>query len=275
MVGPPRAGARLVADVLAAAPGCWSPGRAADALLAPVLELDPPDGAKNGRLDSADCTPGVRQRLRAQLQLQFAEHEGAPKRRRSSSGHAVPRLLHGSPRNALLVPFLGAAFPDAAFVYVHRQPADAIRESLLLWRAGSATTYPDLPGWTGPAWSFLLVPGWQELIGRPLAEIVTEQWVRTMDILTRDLEERAPGRWGVVAHDALRPDAPEETTRLIRYLCLEPPAPVTMPPTTIRFSSEGLSAALAELEPYLDRTRALADRAANWLADPQPQDRGI
>jgi hypothetical protein len=242
--------------MLAAAPGCWSAGRAADALLAAIPDLDP---------------RRVRQRLRAQLQ-QLAEHDRAAERRDSSAGRATPRLLHGSPRNALLVPFLHAALPDATFVYVHRQPADALGESLLLWRAGTAITYPDLPGWTGPAWSFLLVPGWQELIGRPLAEIVTEQWVRTMDVLTHDLEELAPDRWCVVAHDALQPDRPDETARLIRYLRLEPPAPGTAtPPAPIRFSSASLSAARAELEPYLDRTHALAQRAANWLADPQPR----
>ena len=264
VVGPPCAGARLVADALATAPGCWVPG----ALLAPLPSLDPPDGSRNGRLEAADCTPHLRQTLRAHLQVQLARNA----RTASTSGidqeSPAPRLVHGSPRNSLLVPFLDAAFPDATFVYVHRRPADALAESLLLWRAGTAITYPDLPGWTSQPWSFLLVPGWQELIGRPLAEVVTEQWLRTMHLLTEDLERLAPERWCVTGRDALRRDPLAETTRLARYLGLGPVARPSDPPPTIRSSSAGSSAARTELEPYLDRTQLLTRRAADWLAGP-------
>jgi hypothetical protein len=261
VVAPPRAGARLVAEVLSAA-GCWTTGSGAGALLAPVPELDPQDGSHDGRLTAADCTPQVRQSLRSNLQVQFA-------RRRSGPGPATPRFLHGSPRSALQVPFLDAVFPDAAFVYVHRQPADALAEALVLWSAGGAVTYPELPGWTGPAWSFLLVPGWQELIGRPLAEVVTEQWVRTMRVLADDLERLAPNRWCVVDHAALQRDPEGEAGRLMRYLELEPAKRVTIQPRTGGLSHASVSAARTEVEQYLDRTTALGQRAADWLADPQ------
>lgn len=255
VVAPPRAGARLAAAVLPTA-GCWSLGYGVGALLAPLPELDPPDGSREGRLEAADCTPRVRQKLRAHLQVQFARSG------RAASG----RLLHAHPRNALLVPFLDAAFPDAAFVYVHREPVDALSEALPVWREGTAVTYPKLAGWTGPAWSFLLVPGWRELSGRPLAEVVTEQWVRTMRALTAALERLEPERWCVAAHDALWRDPQGESARLARYLGLDPVDAPQAPPAEA-FSSADLRAARTELEPYLDRTRELADRAASWLAD--------
>ena len=256
VVAPARAGARLVADALGGARACWEPKAAA--LPAPVPELGSPR-----RLTAVDCTASVRHRLRASLQVQFARDD------RSGGQHpAAPRLLHASPRNALLIPFLDAAFPDATFVYVHRRPVDALTESLVMWRAGKAVTYPELPGWTGPAWSFLLVPGWQELIGLPLAEIVTEQWVRTMRLLTDDLEQLAPDRWCVVAHDRLVPDPRAETDRVARYLGLEPPTTASPRPARIAFPDASLRAARAELEPYLERTSELAGRAADWVAQP-------
>lgn len=254
VVAPPRAGVRLAAAVLPRA-GCWSLG-AAQALLTTLPELDPPDGSREGRLEAGDCTPAVRRRLRGQLQVEFA------RRRRPGAG----RLLHAHPRNALLVPFLVAAFPGSSFVYVHRDPADALAEALLVWRDGSAVTYPKLTGWTGPPWSFLLVPGWRELSGRPLAEVVTEQWVRTMRALAGDLERLAPDRWCVVSRDALRRNPDGERARLARYLGLDASAPLSQAPVEAAFPSPDLLAARAELEPYLDRTRALADRAASWLA---------
>ena len=55
-------------------------------------------------------------------------------------------------------------------------------------RSGGFRTYPGLPGWTGPPWSLLLVPGWQQLNGRPLPEIVARQWAITTETLLDDLE---------------------------------------------------------------------------------------
>lgn len=268
VVAPPRAGSRLVAGALAT-PGCWTVGRAAGSLLAPVPELDPPDGSRGGRLSASDCTSDVRQGLRAQLQIQFARHDRAASGQTGARGTVAPRLLHAAPRSALSVPFLNAAFPDATFVYVHREPQDALVEALLLWRAGTALTYPELPGWTGSAWSFLLVPGWQELIGRPLAEVVTEQWVRTMQALTDDLERLAPERWCVVEHDVLQRDPQAEAARLTRYLGLEPAGGRTELPTMTRFAPADMAAARTELEPYLDRTERLAEHAGDWLAGQQ------
>jgi hypothetical protein len=258
----------VVAHALATA-GCWTIGRAAGSLLAPVPELDPPDGSRAG-LSGSDCTPYVSQALRAHLQIQFARLDRAASVRTAARGAAAPRFVYAAPRSALSIPFLDAAFPDATFVYVHREPADAIAEALLSWRAGTAMTYPDLPGWTGPAWSFLLVPGWQELIGRPLAEVVAEQWVRTMRALTDDLERLAPERWCVVAHDALQRDPQVEAEHLARYLGLEPAGERPELQAMTRFTAAELADARIELEPYLDRTRRLAEHAGDWLAEQRP-----
>ena len=34
------------------------------------------------------------------------------------------------------------------------------------WQSEQFLTYPELPDWPGPKWSYLLVPGWRELAGR-------------------------------------------------------------------------------------------------------------
>jgi hypothetical protein len=56
------------------------------------------------------------------------------------------------------------------------------------WHSGRFRTYPRLPGWQGQAWSLLLVPGWRELDGRPLPEIVANQWAITTNQILDDLE---------------------------------------------------------------------------------------
>jgi Sulfotransferase family len=261
VVAPPRAGSRLIARALRELPEIWTASGKAGALLSCIPDLDPPDGRRAGRLLADDCREEVRDRVLGHLRA-----GGLPRRRH---GHGPPRLFDASPRNALIVPFLEACFPDARFVYVHRAPVDALAESFAVWRAGTARTYPALPGWTGPPWSFLLVPGWQDLIGRPLAEIVTEQWVRTMRLLLADLERLSPRSWCVTDHDTLLTKPRRELARVLAFLSLDAgyaAATAQALPGRPALSAAQITVARRELGPYLARTEDLAARARDWIA---------
>jgi hypothetical protein len=86
------------------------------------------------------------------------------------------------------------------------------------WTSGKYRTYPQLPGWTGPAWSLLLVPGWQELIGRPLHEIVAHQWDFTTRALLDSLADVEPERVHVIRYDRFLSDPQAEMERLCAEL---------------------------------------------------------
>ena len=79
---------------------------------------------------------------------------------------------------------------------------------------GRFRTYPNLPGWSGPPWSLLLVPGWRELIGRPLHEIVAAQWNAATRLLIDDLEALPAERRTIARYDALVADPAAEIRRL-------------------------------------------------------------
>jgi hypothetical protein len=98
------------------------------------------------------------------------------------------RLLEKTPKNALRLPLLDALFPDALYIYLYREPHENISSLIEGWESGRFVTYPDLPGWEGRPWSYLLVPGWRELIGQPLAAIASAQWRRTQEILLDDFK---------------------------------------------------------------------------------------
>ena len=83
---------------------------------------------------------------------------------------APVRMLEKTPKNALRVPFLARVFPEARFIYLHRDPRPVLASMMEAWQSGRFRTYPNLPGWTGLPWSLLLVPGWRDLLGRPLHE---------------------------------------------------------------------------------------------------------
>ena len=82
-------------------------------------------------------------------------------------------------------------------------------------------TYPQLPDWEGPPWSLPLVPGWRELAGRPLPEIVTEQWIRLTSTLLDDLEALPPERWCVTDFKSLLNDPQRELERICEFVAIE------------------------------------------------------
>ena len=123
-------------------------------------------------------------------------------------------MLEKTPKNSLRVPFLARVFPEAHFIYLYRDPRETLASMMEAWQSGTFRTYPDLPGWSGPPWSLLLTPGWRELSGRSLVEIVTAQWEAASRILLGDLEALPPDRWSAVRYDALLRDPPGEVARL-------------------------------------------------------------
>jgi hypothetical protein len=105
-------------------------------------------------------------------------------------------------------------FPDALFVYLYRDPREVLASMLEAWESGRFRTYPNLPGWSGPAWSLLLTPGWRELIGQPLPHVVAAQWEATTRILLDDLTAVPAGQRCVARYDALVADPAAEIARI-------------------------------------------------------------
>jgi len=130
-------------------------------------------------------------------------------------------MLEKTPKNALRIPFLAAAFPEARFIYLHREPEPTLASMMEAWVSGGFRTYPQLPGWTGPDWSLLLTPGWREVIGAPLNRIVATQWATTTRILLDDLSALPRDRWTSIRYEAFIATPQEEISRLCRTMGLD------------------------------------------------------
>jgi uncharacterized protein (TIGR03032 family) len=218
IVCPPRSGSSLLFETLAQSPSAWTIGGESHAAMEQIPGLHPQDrGWESNRLDASSATAPMVERLTDAWFLPLLDRDG----RRPAAGAEDLRLLEKTPKNALRVPFLAAAFPDALFVYLYRHPREAIASSHEAWRSGRFVTYPQLPRWTGPPWSLLLVPGWPELIGRPLTEIAARQWATTTEILLADLEQLPPERWCIANYGRLVAEPQEEIERLCGFLGLE------------------------------------------------------
>src|SRR5690606_5654537 len=71
------------------------------------------------------------------------------------------------------------------------------------------------------AWSFLLTPGWRQLAGRPLEEIVAAQWAATMQVLLDDLVALPAGHWIGIDHGRFLADPQAGVRRLCDWAGLQ------------------------------------------------------
>jgi len=268
VVAPPRSGGTALTRSLARSPGVFSARGAG--MLEGIFELEPENREwDSNRLTAADLQPRAVEELRSRLKAGLVDSEG----NRPGLDASGLRWVDGQPRNALRVPFLAAVAPDAQFVYIHREPADTVPAMLAVWRGGRRVSYPQLPEWSGPPWSLPLVPGWRELAGRELPEIVTEQWLRITKTLLDDLEALAPERWCVTDFTALLNDPQRELERICEFVALEASEEVTRPLRSLRdqlavSGEEGGKEPPEELAELLPRTDALAERSRELLARP-------
>ncbi len=212
IVSAPRSGSTMLFETLAQAPELFTVGGESHWVIEAIEPLSPKGrGFESNRLTATDANPGVIEALRDQFWSHLRDRSG-----HAPSGRTV-RMLEKTPKNALRVPFLRAVFPGARFILLYRDPRQVLASMTEAWISGKFVTYADLPDWTGTPWSLLLTPGWRELVGRPLHEIVAAQWEATTRILLDDLGDLPEDRWTSVRYDQLVAD-PQAA---VRRLCAE------------------------------------------------------
>ena len=217
IVSPPRSGSTLLFETLARAPRLFTIGDESHQLIEGVPRLSPESrGFDSNRLLAEDATPAVAAALRERFYEALRDREGRP----PQPGPRV-RMLEKTPKNSLRVAFLARIFPEAHFIYLYRDPRQVLSSMIEAWTSGRFRTYPHLPGWSGSAWSLLLVPGWRELIGRPLHEIVAAQWRVTTRLLLDDLQALPVERCTIARYDALLIDPAAEIARLCAATALD------------------------------------------------------
>jgi len=187
IVSTPRSGSSLLFETLANAPGLYTVGGESHGVIERIPSFSPAAREwSSNRLTAEDAQAEPAEQLARSFYEQLRDREGRP-----PAGRA--RMLEKTPKNALRVPFFDAIWPDAMFVYLYRDVRQALSSMIEAWLTGRFRTYPRLPGWEGPPWSLLLVPGWRSLAGRPVPQIVAEQWAITTEALLDDLA-KVPGK---------------------------------------------------------------------------------
>ena len=266
IVSAPRSGSTMLFETLSQAPGVFTVGGESHWVIEAIDQLAPAArGFESNRLTAGDADP----KTVAALREQFWSHL------RDRSGKAPPggpvRMLEKTPKNSLRIPFLRAVFPEAVFVLLYREPREVLASMMEAWTSGKFVTYADLPGWAGPPWSLLLTPGWRELAGKPLHEIVAAQWASTTRLLLDDLSALPRDRWRSIRYDRLVAAPEAEVRRLCGELGLGwdrslgdklPQARYTLTapePDKWRRRAAEVEAVLASIAPQMARAERLVE----------------
>lgn len=214
IVSTPRSGSTLLFETLEQAPALYSTGFESHFLIEDVPGLSPADRDwSSNRLTAEHLTADCAEALARAFYEDLTDRDG-----QSPKGRV--RMLEKTPKNALRVPFFDALWPDALFVYLYRDVRETLFSMGQAWQSGAFRTYSDLPGWSGPPWSLLLVPGWEELTGLPLPEIVARQWAITTEHLLADLARLDPDRLSVVDYGEFLASPQRQVESLARKLGL-------------------------------------------------------
>jgi uncharacterized protein (TIGR03032 family) len=225
IVSAPRSGSSMLFETLARSPDVWTIGGEGHGLFERLPRLNPANrNFDSNRATAEDADPETVRGLKDEL-LRILRDRG---------GHSLPmvgasvRVLEKTPKNALRIPFLNAAFPDAMFIYLYREPHENISSIMEAWKSGRFVTYPRLPGWPtqrGPTvgqhglpWSLLLIPEWRKLAGQPVVDIAAAQWEAANTTILNDLEQLSPERWCVVTYSDLLARPQEEVQRLCKFV---------------------------------------------------------
>jgi hypothetical protein len=217
----PRAGSTLLFETLARVADVYTIGGESHLIIEGIDALRPGGGrVMSNRLVASDATVEVVAELRRRFASELRDRNGEP----PALGAGV-RLLEKTPKNALRLPFLLEVFPDALFVFLHRDPRANLSSIMEAWRSGGWVTYRQLLDWDGD-WSLLLPPGYAALRGRPLEEIAAFQWNAANRTILDDLAGLPHDRWTSITYEGLVADPGAEIRRLLEFADLEPDASV-------------------------------------------------
>ncbi|QIL73928.1 hypothetical protein G7048_25880 (plasmid) [Diaphorobacter sp. HDW4B] len=226
IVGAPRSGSTLLFETLAHCLPVHTVQGESHQQIERFQELRPQSrNHASNRLVHEDAQGAIADALRRAFLDSLRDRAGLP----PPAGQHEVRWLEKTPKNALRVPFLDAVFPEACFVYLLREPRANIGSLMDAWQSGRFVTYPGLPGWSGPAWSFLLIEGWRQLIGSPLAHIAAAQWSQANSTLLEDLAALPASRVYALEYESFVQDPQKHVAAIARFAGLDCDQPVPSP----------------------------------------------
>jgi len=115
------------------------------------------------------------------------------------------RVLDKTCINAMRVPYLHRLFPEARFVYIHRDGRDNVSSLMDGWlhdghfalskTLGRFPCAVNIEGGKFTEWSFFIPPGWRDYNNAPLEVVCAYQWSMANRLALDALRQLPPAQW--------------------------------------------------------------------------------
>ncbi|WP_395377051.1 sulfotransferase family protein [Marinicella sp. W31] len=220
----PRSGSTLLMELLTQHESVWSIGRESHIIYNefPHLKAENTD-LDSGRLTAEHADEETVYYMRLLYYMLIQNHQQTLLYPNAETQLQQPyAFVEKTPRNALNIPFLLKLFPQARFVILHRQPEATLSSLIEAWEVGAESgrfvSFRDLPGWHLPHWCFLLPPGWRDMSGQPLEQIVAFQWRQTYALMMEDLQDISTDRCCYLSFEDVLSDTPKSIEQLNQFM---------------------------------------------------------
>jgi hypothetical protein len=229
----PRSGSTLLFECLSACKELYHLGREADAVWWRVFPYErdktPSDfvGVESIAKNSVEALRG--RLFIAAVSHHFTKERGLPQIFILPFLFSTRRIryIDKTIANCFHLDFLHAAFPDAQYVFLVRDPRAVISSMLEgwpYWKFGKAKLTPFLRGLnsTIEKWTYPAPPDWQSVVSRPLPEICAWSWQQHIEHVLRFLRRQGVNRevnW--VRYESLISDMPGTIEALCNKLDVE------------------------------------------------------
>lgn len=213
IVGCSRAGTTVTYEMLAAAPGLVSFGyelpKFWNAMHGPAH-----NGWASEAADEAVARPEFRDRALKHCYARLGDG----------------RILDKTCINVMRIPFLNALFPEAQFVYIHRDGRDNVSSMMDGWRDGRfALTqflgqFPEqvrIAGGRYAEWHFFLPPGWRSYNSATLEQACAYQWITANELALAAKPQIPAERWIQIRYEDLFDRPAELFEDVFRRLALQ------------------------------------------------------
>lgn len=215
----PRSGSSLLYETLSRHPDIWVLGNESHGEIEHLPGLSPRDRSyASNALGAEDASPQIVEAILKIFAGKMLDKGGNKYALLPASSRAESvRFLEKTPKNALRVPFMHAIFPDAYYIFLHRDPKPNLASMMEAWLSGKFITYRDLPGWRGLPWSLLLTPDWRKLPMDDLATIVAHQWCTSNTAILDSLSRLPSERWRSLSYEEFTSSPAEIISKLCRF----------------------------------------------------------
>ena len=223
VVAAPRSGSTLLFDMLEAHPGMTSWTFEAHEAFAAARPIGH-DWHLGHRWLPEWADEKLRKDLTRELYLgriRIRRRHDLPVRRIERLALRKIRLLEKTPANVVRLGVLARLYPDARFVYLHRDAPASIGSLIESWEKPSLAHARMVVDGREVNWMMLTAPGWLDLVDAPVPVKAAFQWRAGTEYVLQDMEQVDPASVVQLSYEQLVAEPEVQLRRVLDHCQLE------------------------------------------------------